>query len=116
MFEFSHDEVAKKKNFVSFFSIMTGNDESGFHSKSVSPLARSTPIEIKGSIYKSGGELSLFINPKYLGLVHRVVSSVPLRVEIISQFYSRRTDLVQSSLANEIISKSVQNILLQCVT
>ena len=64
MFEFSHDEVAKKKNFVSFFSIMTGNDESGFHSKSVSPLARSTPIEIKGSIYKSRRELSLLIIPK----------------------------------------------------
>ena len=59
---------------------MTGNDESGFHSKSVSPLARSTPIEIKGSIYKSGGELSLLIiqYPKYLGLVHRGVLSISL--------------------------------------
>ena len=64
MFEFSHDEVAKKKNFVSFFSIMTGNDESGFHSKSVSPLARSTPIEIKVIIYKSRSQLSLFVKLK----------------------------------------------------
>ena len=101
MFEFSHDEVAKKKNFVSFFSIMTGNDESGFHSKSVSPLARSTPIEIKGSIYKSRGDLSLLIIPKYLGLVHKGVSSAPLRVGFISQCYSRMTCLIQSSLAND---------------
>ena len=99
MFEFSHDEVAKKKNFVSFFSIMTGNDESGFHSKSVSPLARSTPIEIKGSIYKSRGELSLLIIPRIFraGIYIGGASSVPLRVGFISQFYSRMTGLVQSS-------------------
>ena len=43
---------------------MTGNDESGFHSKSVSPLARSTPIEIKVIIYKSRNELSLLVKAK----------------------------------------------------
>ena len=79
----------KKKNFVSFFSIMTGNDESGFHSKSVSPLARSTPIEIKGSIYKSRGELSLLIIPRifradiYIGAFHLYLSELALLVSSI---------------------------------